>query len=46
MINNFKNSRKFGNKLKKVKIKKIKIFGYVNLGKIRIEETELQSFKL
>jgi hypothetical protein len=46
MINNFKNSKKFGNKVKNPKIKKIRIFGYVSQAKIQIEEMELQLFKL
>jgi hypothetical protein len=41
-MNNLKNLKKFGNKIKNAKIKKTKIFGFVSQAKIQTEEMELQ----
>jgi hypothetical protein len=46
MIHNSKNLKKFGDKIKNAKIKRIKIFGYASQEKIPIEETELQLPKI
>lgn len=46
MINNFKNLKKFGNKVKEPKEKTIRISGFVSLEKIQIEEMELLLLKV